>query len=272
MSRPTRRTALGAGLGVFATAAVGCSRDLPGTEVPRDVEVERGTLRSPHLPGRDLPWVLAVPSADDTARPPVVVLHGKGGHAEQALTLLGLAEHVAATGLAVAAVDGGDGYWHGRRDGTDAGRMVLEDFLPLVARAYAETSRVAFLGWSMGGYGSLLLASELGPDRVAAVVTSSAALWTSPGASAHGAFDDRDDFVAHDVFADERLATLASLPVRLDCGREDPFAAANRAFGRALPGAALSLDAGGHSGAYWRGHGGAQLRWIRARVDEAGAL
>ncbi|QIM20191.1 alpha/beta fold hydrolase [Phycicoccus sp. HDW14] len=269
MPRPTRRTALAAGLGVLAAGAAGCSRDLPGTDVGPDVEVHRGTLRSRHLPGRDLPWVIAVPRDGDPHRPPVVVLHGKGGHAEQALSTLHLGDHVAATGLAVAAVDGGNGYWHRRRDGTDAGRMVVEDLLPLVAREYAPTDRVALLGWSMGGYGSLLLASDLGPERVAAVATSSAALWTSPGASAPGAFDDRDDFLAHDVFADERLATLATVPVRLDCGRDDPFVAANRAFGGALPSATLTVDAGAHTGAYWRGHGRAQLEWVRARLDEA---
>lgn len=155
-------------------------------------------LRSTHLRGLDLPWVLAMPRDADPERPPVVVLHGTGGHGEQAL-----------------------------------------------------------------------LASELGPDRVAAVVTSSAALWTSPAASTPGAFDDREDFLTHDVFADDRLATLTTIPVRLDCGRDDPFASANRALGKALPGAELTVDAGSHTGEYWRGHGGPQLRWIRARVDEA---
>lgn len=255
-------------LAAVAAAASACSRRPEGSG-GAGVEVERGTLRSRHLPGRDLPWVMAIPRDADRHRPPVVVLHGKGGHAEQALSLLRLGDHVAATGLAVAAVDGGNGYWHRRHDGTDAGRMVLDDFLPLVARAYGETERVAFLGWSMGGYGSILLASELGPERVVAVVGSSAALWTSPGDSAPGAFDDRADFLAHDVFADDRLATLARLPVRLDCGRDDPFAGANRAFARVLPSAALTVDPGGHSGTYWREHGGAQLRWIRDRLDGA---
>ncbi|QKE85993.1 alpha/beta hydrolase [Arthrobacter sp. NEB 688] len=208
-----------------------------------------------------------MPRDRPVARPPVVVLHGKGGHGEQALDLLHLDDHVAATGLAVAAVDGGNGYWHRRDDGTDSGAMVLDDFLPLVADAYGATDRVAFLGWSMGGYGSLLLAAALGPERVAAVAPLSAALWTSPGASAPGAFDDREDFEAHDVFDTARRRVLRRIPVRMACGRDDSFAAANRAFGEALPSARVAIDAGGHTGDYWREHGGPQLRWIRSVLD-----
>ncbi|NHA69826.1 alpha/beta hydrolase-fold protein [Phycicoccus flavus] len=264
MTRPRRRAVLAGGLAAFVTGLTGC-----GTDDPPGVTVSSGTLRSAHLPGRDLAWVLAAPDDADVRRAPVVVLHGKGGSARSTLDTLHLQDHVAATGLAVAAVDGGDGYWHARADGTDSGAMVLEDFLPLLAREYGETDRVSLLGWSMGGYGSLLLASRLGPDRVVAVVAESAALWTDPGLSAPGAFDDREDFLAHDVFARRRLATLARLPVRLDCGADDPFVAANRAFAAALPSAGLTVDPGAHTGDYWRSHGGPQLEWLRARTDAA---
>ena len=56
-----------------------------------------------------------------------------------------------------------------------------------------------------------------------AVVAESAALWTDPGLSAPGAFDDREDFEAHDVF--DRTDVLSRIPVRMDCGRSDPFVA-----------------------------------------------
>lgn len=259
MPSPSRRQVVAGAVSATALALTGCSAG--------EVEVRRGTLRSRHVPGRDLPWVLAMPRDRSVLRAPVVVLHGKGGHGEQALDLLHLDDHVAATGLAVAAVDGGNGYWHRRDDGTDSGAMVTDDFLPLVAQEYGATDRVAFLGWSMGGYGSLLLASGLGPERVAAVAPMSAALWTSPGASAPGAFDDREDFERHDVFAADRRRVLERIPVRMDCGREDPFAAANRAFGQALPSARVAIDDGGHTGDYWRDHGGPQLRWIRSVLD-----
>jgi dipeptidyl aminopeptidase/acylaminoacyl peptidase len=56
-----------------------------------------------------------------------------------------------------------------------------------------DTSRVAFLGWSMGGYGALRLGAILGPTRAAAICAVSAALWTSYSDVEAGAFDSADD-------------------------------------------------------------------------------
>lgn len=253
----TRRAALGAGLGAATILLAGCG--------DRGVVRRSGSLRSRHWPGRDISWRLAMPSGDTGSPPVVVVLHGKGGTADSAFDDLHLDDHVVASRLAVASVDGGDSYWHARRSGTDTGAIVVEDLLPLLRRETGYAGPVSFLGWSMGGYGSLLLASQLGAGRVAAVVAQSAALWTTPGNSAPGAFDDRADFEEHDVFM--RSRELGGIPVRLDCGRDDPFVAANRAFAKALPAARLTVDAGGHTTAYWRGHAPAQLDWIRSQLD-----
>jgi pimeloyl-ACP methyl ester carboxylesterase len=256
---PTRRVVLGAAVGAVLLA--GCSSGA--------VEERAGSLRSSHLPGRDVPWRLALPR--DVPSPPlVVVLHGRGGDVDSAFDLLHLQDHVERTGLALASVSGGVDYWHRRRSGRDAGAMVVDDLLPLLARETGYAGRVAFLGWSMGGYGSLLLASRLGPGRVGAVVAESAALWTDPADSAPGAFDDRADFVAHDVFAAPRLRVLSRVPVRLDCGRDDAFVEANRAFGAALPSAELTVDDGGHTTAYWRDHGGPQLDWVARHLQATG--
>jgi pimeloyl-ACP methyl ester carboxylesterase len=264
MSTVSRRTvlrgALGAGVGTLALTACADTR----------VTLRSGTFRSRHWAGRDIHWQLAMQRAGDAhLRPVVVVLHGKGGDASHAFRILHLDDHAAANRLTLASVDGGDYYWHARRSGVDTGAMVREDFLPLVRRETGYAGKVAFLGWSMGGYGSLLLASELGPSQVAGVVAESAALWTDPALSAAGAFDDREDFVAHDVF--ERTAVLSRIPVRLDCGRSDPFVPGNKAFARALPSAKLTLDAGGHTAGYWKDHGPAQLRWLREQYDALGA-
>ena len=129
--------------------------------------------------------------------------------------------------FALAAVDGGpDNYWHRRTTGDDPRRMLFDEFVPLLGRQGLRASRIGLLGWSMGGYGALLAAAELGPSRVAAVVASSPALWLDPADAAPGAFDGPDDFRSHDVFA--RTADLARVPLRIDCGREDPFASATR--------------------------------------------
>jgi enterochelin esterase-like enzyme len=259
MSTVTRRALLGGAAGAVGLGGAACGASGRGGVVSSS-----GTLTSPHCPGRTVHWQLARPKG--VQRPPlVVVLHGKGGDASHAFRILHLDDHVAATGLALASVDGGDDYWHARRSGVDPGAMVVDDLLPLVRKQIGYDGRIAFLGWSMGGYGSLLLASELGPQRVFAVVAESAALWTTPGASSPGAFDDREDFLAHDVFAPRRLAVLGRIPVRLDCGRSDPFVSGNRAFARALPTARLTVDDGGHTAAYWRDHAAAQLRWVAAQ-------
>jgi pimeloyl-ACP methyl ester carboxylesterase len=261
MSPTTRRALLAGVAGAGLLAAAGCGgRDVPG------VAERSGSLRSTHWPGRDIHWQIAQPTQDSQRPAPVVVvLHGKGGDASHAFRVLKLQEHVRSARVTLASVDGGDYYWHARRAGVDTGAMVIDDFVPLVRRETGYAGKVAFLGWSMGGYGSLLLASQLGPDQVFAVVAESAALWTDAGLSAPGAFDDREDFEAHDVFA--RTAVLSKIPVRMDCGRSDPFVPGNRAFGKALPSAELTFDKGGHTAGYWTSHGGPQLTWVREQYD-----
>jgi enterochelin esterase-like enzyme len=252
---PTRRAVLAAAVG--ATLLMGCSRGA--------AEERSGTLRSRHLAGQDVPWRCVLPRSVESP-PLVVVLHGRGGDVDAAFDQLQLDDHVERTGLAIASVSGGDSYWHRRRSGVDPGGMVVDDLLPLLARESGYAGPVAFLGWSMGGYGSLLLAARLGPERVGAVVAASAALWTDAEGASAGAFDDEEDFERHDVFAPDRLRVLARLPVRLDCGRDDAFAQGNRAFAAALPTARLTIDDGGHTTAYWRDHARDQLDWVADRL------
>src|SRR6185437_11646862 len=77
--------------------------------------------------------------------------------------------------FAVAAVDGGQSYWHRRADGEDRMRMLISDFLPLMRSGFGLEPR-AIMGWSMGGYGALL-AAERHPRRFPTVAVSSAAVW-----------------------------------------------------------------------------------------------
>jgi pimeloyl-ACP methyl ester carboxylesterase len=260
MTTVTRRALLAGAAGAATLGLAACGGS--------GIAVRKGSLTSRHWPGREVHWQIAEQTEGDAdLRPVVIVLHGKGGDASHAFRILQLQDHALAARLTLASVDGGDYYWHARRAGVDTGAMVVEDFLPLVQRETGYAAKVAFLGWSMGGYGSLLLASQLGPDKVFAVVAESAALWTEPGLSAPGAFDDREDFEAHDVFDRAHTAALAKIPVRMDCGRSDPFVSGNKAFAKVLPSATLTLDAGGHTANYWKSHGEAQLRWIRQQYD-----
>jgi pimeloyl-ACP methyl ester carboxylesterase len=237
----------------------------PNLDRPAGVDLQSGTFRSTFWPGQEVRWSLARPATRISVtvpQPLVVALHGHGGDADWPFTGVHLERHVRRTGLAVATVDGGDFYWHGRRSGIDTGRMVTRDLLPLLGRRGLAISRIGLIGWSMGGYGALLMAGRLGPGRVAGVVAASAALWQSSDDSAAGAFDDREDFLRNDVFAS--AGRLSRIPVRLDCGRDDPFIAANRAFARRLPpSAAATFDDGAHTEEYWTAHAGAQMTWLR---------
>lgn len=210
-------------------------------------------------------WAIARPPGQTAPLRPVIALHGKGQDAAGVMAggvEQGLAQAVAA-GLppfAVVAVDGGGSYWHQRASGEDSGKMVLDELIPMLSSQGLDTSRVAFLGWSMGGYGALLLGARLGPARTAAITAVSPALWLSSGAAAPGAFDGPDDFAANTVFG---LPALASIPIRIDCGNSDPFYSATKQFIAQLPTApAGGFSPGGHDGGYWSSQLPGEIAWM----------
>jgi Putative esterase len=210
-------------------------------------------------------WAIARPPGQTGALRPVIALHGKGQDAAGVMAggvEPGLAQAVAAgiPPFAVVAVDGGGSYWHKRASGEDSGAMVLGELIPMLASQGLDTSRVGFLGWSMGGYGALLLGARLGPARTAAICAVSPALWMSSGAAAPGAFDGPDDFAANSVFG---MPALASIPIRIDCGDSDPFYAATKQFIAQLPNPpAGGFSPGGHDGAFWSSQLPAELTWM----------
>jgi S-formylglutathione hydrolase FrmB len=163
---------------------------------------------------------------------------------------------------------GPHGYWHQRADGTDPGAMVVEELLPMLGRRGLATDRVGLFGWSMGGYGALLLAGQ-GLLTPRAVAVSSPALFTSAGATPAGAFDGADDFVEHDVFG--HPGWLDGFPLRFTCGRSDPFYAATRDFVARLEDRlddrpARSFGPGSHDPAYWQRSAPGQLRFLGRRL------
>lgn len=275
-SNPTKRPpapAAGAGvtrravlLGAVATPwLVACSG--PGTDKPAALDLQQGTLSTRYWPGKAVRWRLARPRQREgsaRAQPLVIALHGQGGDADSPFTGVHIERHVATTGLAVATVDGGDSYWHARSSGIDTGRLVTEDLLALLGDKGLATDRIGLIGWSMGGYGALLMARDLGAERVAGVVAVSPALWQSHADTFSVAFDDREDFERNDVFA--ARGKLRDIPVRIDCGRDDLFIEANRAFAQGLPEATVSFDAGEHTEDYWVAHAKAQMGWLRQRL------
>ncbi len=221
--------------------------------------------------GQRCGWTIALPPGHTEDLPVAVVLHGRGKDHASAFSpsylaldrFLAAAVHEGATPFALASVDGGDTYWHARSSGEDAGAMVLDEFIPLLADQGLDVARVGFLGWSMGGYGALRLAGMLGRDRVAGVVAESPALWHEYDDTAPGAFDEPADFA--DATAFGRQETLDGIPVRIDCGEGDPFYAATRDYVRGFDTPpAGGFQPGDHDIGYWRRMAPAQLRFLAA--------
>ena len=266
MSELTRRAALRLGAGAAGAAALGrFAHPVPAGADPAAPTMVTGTFVSAARGGVPTNWAIARPPGQTRPLRPVIALHGKGSSAAEVMAggvEGGLAQAVAA-GLppfAVVAVDGGGGYWHRRASGEDPGSMVLDELVPMLGQQGLDTSRVGFLGWSMGGYGALLLGARLGPARTAAICAVSPALWSSSGAAAPGAFDGPEDFAANSVAG---LPALASIPIRIDCGYSDPFFAATKAFIAQLPTPpAGGFSPGGHDSAYWSSQLPAEIGWL----------
>jgi enterochelin esterase-like enzyme len=225
--------------------------------------VETFAVRSRHRPGVDTEVLVVTPPGTDLTVPaglPVcLLLHGRGGQASDAFEMRvpGFLADVVAAGtppFAVVAVDGGTSYWHARADGTDTQAVLTDDVLPrLAAKGYAcgPQDRVAVVGWSMGGYGALLLGQTLGARRVAAVGAMSPAIWHRFPDTRPGAFDDAADFAAHDVFTGRDR--LAGIPVRVDCSLGEIFLPAARDLVHDMdPRPSGGFQPGIHDRRYWR--------------------
>ncbi|MGA8329125.1 MAG: hypothetical protein WB777_07510 [Mycobacterium sp.] len=210
-------------------------------------------------------WIIARPPGQVGPLRPVIALHGVRGSAKQVMSFgveQGLAELVKAgrPPFAVVAVDGGDSYWHRRAGGEDAGSMVLNELIPMLPAMGLDIARIGFIGWSMGGYGAMLLGARLGPARTAGICAVSPALYQSYTASTIGAFDSYDDWTKNTVFG---LPALSSIPLRVDCGNDDQFCPATHQFVAQLhrPPAG-GFTPGGHDEAYWCQQLPGELAWL----------
>jgi S-formylglutathione hydrolase FrmB len=202
----------------------------------------------------------------------MVCLHGLGGDHTTPVSELGIDRFLAAAvasgvpPFAVATVDGGTTYWHPRPTGEDAGAMVLDELLPRLEEQGLRTDRLAFQGWSMGGYGTLRLAGILGAPRVCAAAAMSAALWTDPSAASLSGFADAAEYQHYSVLGHQDL--LRGVRVRLDCGTDDPFCAADRAYVAGFDRPVTStFQPGAHTPAYWTRMLPAQLAFVGAALS-----
>ncbi len=174
--------------------------------------------------------------------------------------------------FAVISVDGGNTYWHPRADGDDPLGMIIHEVLPRAAARGLATGRIGIVGYSMGGYGALLLAERLSQvpaaAAVAGVAAASPAIFASyqdAQAADPGAFDGPADFERSDVMSG--LAALRRVPAWVECGSSDPFldmtqllrARLTRLTGRAPGG---GIDAGCHDTAFWARSAPAELQFL----------
>jgi enterochelin esterase-like enzyme len=150
--------------------------------------------------------------------------------------------------------------------------MITEELLPLLRERGVHTRRIGLLGWSMGGYGALRLAGELGPERVGGVVAASPAIWSDPADASASGFDDPDEYEKYSVVGHQE--DLADIPVRIDVGTGDPFYRDVQDYVDALkdqrgPDDAdvqSSFEPGAHDPAYWRRMLPAELAFLGLAV------
>ena len=222
-------------------------------------DVEYGTLQPGthpvnyglYLPGREVQAVL-------------YGLHGRGGSHRDTFESIGLHKFVAAHSLpwGVASLDGGEGFWHRRRDGSDTQSDLVDRLLPFV-ETRAPAAKAVVIGWSMGGYGALLLPQH-NPGTFVAAVANGPSIWPTFAEATPGAFDDEADFAANDVLAD--VAKLAGTAVRVDCGEDDPFAGEVGDLHRRAPDLDVNIRSGFHEDASWRSYLPGQLDFIQAHL------
>lgn len=278
----TRRAVLLGGVGLVAAGCGSRGDTVPAVPTAAPGAVVSGSFRSRLRGGRATGWAVAYPPgvAPGSTLPVAVFLHGRyqdhrtafgSGHGR-----VGLDHYLAAwsrsTGraFAIASVDGGDHYWHPRPGGEDAGAMVLDEFLPLLAGRGLRAGpgdRVALTGLSMGGYGSLRLAGMLGPGRCAAVAVMSPALWTDPASASTAGFADAEEYRRFTVFG--RQQQLAGIPLRIDCGTRDPFRAATASYAKGLPVGShpvVRFEPGAHDLAFWRRRSPALVAFVGRRL------
>lgn len=236
--------------------------------------VETGSFTSEHRLGAPTGWTLIRPPGTRSAPLPVVIaLHGLGeDHSSLVGPSFGLDRYLAAAvadgtpPFAIAAADGGTTYWHPRPDGEDASAMVLDEFLPLLSsRSDLDLRSIGLLGWSMGGYGALRLAGLLGPDRVAAVVAASPAIWSDADDASSSGFEDAEEYDEFSVI--DHQDDLAGIAVRIDCGTGDPFYRDVQDYVDGFDEPVTStFEPGAHNAAYWRRMLPDELAFLGARV------
>ncbi|NJC74280.1 esterase family protein [Planosporangium thailandense] len=223
---------------------------------------------------REVRFAISYPPgyADGADLPVCLALHGYASDARAAIGAGDYPQFIAGAvrdgvaPFALAAPDGGNGYWHPHA-GDDPLGMLVDEFLPMLASRGLRTDRVAVAGWSMGGYGALLCGLTY-RTRFRLAVATSPAIFHSYADAHHvnpGAYDSPDEWARYDVSA--RAKEFAGLPVRIEIGAADPFAPAVRTLRDRLPDrGVVRIATGCHDNAFWAYAAPAQVRAISSAL------
>lgn len=263
----------------FARLRDGCG-DEP--EVPHSsYEIRTGVFDS-HAMKAKVPWAVALPPqltetsfAMKRDLRVVLCLTGLGDDIEMATSGIGFPGFATAAqlGLTFAIPGGGSNlYWHPRADGRDPLAWAVDEFLPMVEKEFGvggNQYRRGTLGWSMGGYGALLVPQQR-PGMFGAAAALSPAVFPSYDAARSGhsyTFDSAAEWDRYGLWS--HLDELSGMAVRIDCGNYDPFAPTARELLKRIPGAVGEIGSGCHDKAFWRRTAPDSLRFLADRLGGA---
>jgi len=214
--------------------------DDPGGTIPPDVAVGdvRLETRRSAARGTDVGFFTAVPAGygDGAGLPICLVLHGASATTADferfgLPQFLTVAVESGVPPFVLVGVDGGTARWEGG-DGDDPQAMLRDEVPAWCVERGFDAERVAAHGWSMGGYGSLLLAG-LNPGWLRAVAVLSPAVG---GGTLETVLDRVDG---------SRTAVW--------CGTSDPLYDDVQGFVDRVPGgvAVAEYAPGAHTRTYW---------------------
>jgi S-formylglutathione hydrolase FrmB len=223
------------------------------------------------LVGKSLTQRVVLPPGKTKGRPLLLLLHGRGAGPDSLASdeLRRALQELGRRAPIVVLVNGGDhSYYHDRADGR-WGSYVVDEVIPAaVDRLHADGKRVAIGGISMGGFGALDIA-RLSPGRFCAVGGHSAAIFPSGGDTPEGAFDDAEDFAAHDLLKAARANPdlYGRTRVWLDVGDADPFRFTDAELADLLRGETFHVWEGGHDTSYWLPNMADYLRFYAGALE-----
>lgn len=213
--------------------------------------------------------ITMLPPGSHRDLPVVLVLHGAFSDAASCVQL-GYPSFLAAAvtsgrvpPMALVAADGGAAtWWHRRANGDDPPGMLEHEVLPYLAARGFRTGRVGATGWSMGGFGALLLAERRLASPVAVMSPAIYSSYSGAVAANPGSFDSAADFDHNDVRDSPGTAVLRTQPVMVSCGQDDPFAPQVASFRTELGDPPGGIGPGCHDDAYWRRQIPADLAFV----------